>query len=134
MKLLLLLVLISLSCMSTKSLHTLPISDLAKKNISPHRHQAWAEWKEKYFSGEGDNTSCDNEKSMKQWEENFQKIKKHNEEEDEGKSSFREACNEFCCKSNSEMIKDETGIVVPEDEDNKQQALRISKYRFEADL
>ena len=90
MKLLLLLS-ISIACMSAKSLH---ISELAKKTISPHRHAAWAEWKEKYFPGEGDNTKCDDEEHMKQWEKNNGKIEKNNSNPD---YTFKDECNMFCC-------------------------------------
>ena len=108
---LLLLLCISLSWMSIRSLR---ISKLAKKIISPHHHQAWAQWKEKYFPGEGDDTSCDNKKSMKQWEKNVEEINKHNENQKKGKSTFKEVCNEFCCKSSAEMAADR-GAIIPKD-------------------
>ena len=129
MKLLLLLC-ISLISMST---NTLRISELARKTISPHHHAAWAEWKEKYFAGDND-TSCDNADSMKQWEKNKDRVDNHNKNEKKGKSSFKEACNEFCCKSSDEMA-DDRGAKVPDSvKREKDVLLMMDKSRFQADL
>ena len=118
-----------LLCISISCINALKISELARKTLSPHLHQVWAEWKEKYYPGEGDNTECDDEKHIKQFEKNNDKIKKFEDAKKTNGDTFDEGCTKYCCFSSDEMTSHE-GANVPKDVHLLGEMFKIEKLGY----
>ena len=118
-----------LLCISISCINTLKISELARKTISPKYHQAWAQFKEKYYPGKGDDTECDDAKHMEQFEKNKEKVEEFEANKKKNNDTFNEECGKYCCFSSAEMT-DREGLIVTKDEQALSRVLKIDKFRY----